>query len=99
MSPAKRGTRSHWPWNKFTTVDSLWAIIFGYIYCVSIRKGIAIAANTQKLRRKIIAYTQTEERKNMSDQKTTRIYKESVSNDYSLHVKPLCVEKCLINAA
>ena len=66
MSPAKKGTWSHWPWNKSTTVDSLWAIIFSYIYYVSIRKGIAIAANTQKLRRKIIiAYTQTEERKNM----------------------------------
>ena len=71
------------------------AIIFSYIYYVSIRKGIAIAANTQKLRRKIIiAYTQTEERKNM----LTRIYEESVSNEYSLHVKPLCVEKRLINA-
>ena len=34
-----------------------------------------------------------------SDQKITRIYKESVSNEYSLRVKPLCVEKCLINAA
>ena len=50
-----------------TPLDSLWAIIFSYIYYVSIRKGIAIVASTQKLRRKIIiiAYAQTEERKNM----------------------------------
>ena len=37
--------------------------------------------------------------KTCSDQKTTRIYKESVSNEYSLHIKLLCIEKCLINAA